>query len=127
MKKFLLHALATIAFVSFSSLAVASSVAEMFSCELEDGKTVEDAHAANSKWLKWVNENAGHGKITSSIATAIVGNTEGFLWIDTYPDLDTWSATKNALETKEGKAVEGVFEGITKCKKNRLWRINATK
>ncbi len=90
-------------------------------------ETVEDAHAANKTWLKWVNENVANGKITSSAGTAVVGDNEAFLWIDTYPDLATWSATKTALDTKEGKeALKDLFKDITDCKENRLWKLVPT-
>lgn len=127
MKKFLLLALTTIAFVVFSGSSFAATYAEVFECKLEEGKTVEDAHAVNSKWLKWVNEHGGEGKITSNAGTAVVGNTEAFLWIDTYPDLATWSAIKTALDSDEGKAaLKDLFKGITDCKESRLWKLDPT-
>jgi hypothetical protein len=127
MKKNSLLALATIAFVILSGSSVAATYAEVFECKLTEGKTVEDAHAVNSKWLKWVNEHGGKGNITSSAGTAVVGDTEAFLWIDTYPDLATWSAIKTALDSKEGKeALEDMFKGITECKENRLWKLDPT-
>jgi hypothetical protein len=128
MKKYLLHVLTTIVVVAFSSSAIADTYAEVFQCKLGEGKTVEDAHAANSKWLKWVNEKVGNGKITSNAGTAVVGDSEAFLWIDTYPDLATWSATQTALDSKEGKAaLKDLFKGITDCKQNRLWKLQPTK
>ena len=127
MKKFLLHALATIVLVGFSGWASADSYAEVFNCELGEGKTVEDAHAANRQWLKWVNANGGNGKITSSVGTAVVGNQKEFLWIDSYPDLATWSAAKIAMDSKEGKeALKDLFKDITDCTENRLWKLDPT-
>jgi hypothetical protein len=127
MNKKLLLALSTIVFVFFSSLSAAETYVEVFECELGEGKTVEDAHAANRKWLKWVTENVGKGTVSSSAGTAVVGNTETFIWVDTYPDLATWSATKTALDTKEGKAaLKDLFKDITDCKENRLWKLEPT-
>lgn len=127
MNKYLLLALVAIAFVFFSGSIVADTYAEVFNCKLGKGKTAEDAQAANSTWLKWVNENVANGKITSSAGTAVVGDTEAFLWIDTYPDLATWSATKTALDSKEGKeALKDLFKDITDCKENRLWKLVPT-
>ena len=127
MKKHLLLALTAIVFTFFSGSIIADTYAEVYDCKLEEGKTAEDAHAANSKWLKWVNANAANGKVTSSSATAVVGDNKAFLWIDTYPDLATWSATQTALDSKEGKeALKDLFKGITDCKENRLWKITPT-
>ena len=127
MNKYLLQALAVTVFVFFSGSIVAATYAEVYNCKLGEGKTVEDAHAANSKWLKWVNEHVPNGKITSSAGTAVVGDNEAFLWIDTYPDLATWSAAKTAMDSKEGKeALKDLFKDITDCKENRLWKLDPT-
>ena len=126
MNKFFLHTLAAGAALCFSGFAVADTYAEVWTCKLEEGKTVEDAHAVNRQWLKWVNENVDGGEITGSIATSVVGDSDAFAWVDTYPDLATWSATKAALDTEEGKAMDALFEGITDCDKNRLWKLDPT-
>ena len=127
MKKYPLQTLAAIGFIFFSGSIVADTYVEVFNCKLGEGKTAEDAQAANSTWLKWVNENVTNGEITSSAGTAVVGDTEAFLWIDTYPDLATWSATKTALDSKEGKeALKDLFKDITDCKENRLWKLTPT-
>ena len=127
MNKYLSQVLAAIVFAFFSGSIFAETYAEVFNCKLGEGKTAEDAHAANSKWLKWVNANVANGNITSSSGTAVVGDNEAFLWIDTYPDLATWSATKAALDSKEGKeALKDLFKDITDCKENRLWKLVPT-
>ena len=127
MKKYPLQALVAIGFIFFSGSIIADTYSEVHNCKLEEGKTAEDAHAANSKWLKWVNENVDAGEVTSSSGTAVVGNSKAFLWIDTFPDLATWSATQTALDSKEGKeALKDLFKGITDCKENRLWKLTPT-
>jgi hypothetical protein len=99
---------------------------EVWTCKLEDGKTIEEVQAANSKWLKVVNDKTGKGKIRSSVVIAVVGNTDIFLFVDTYPDLATWSATKEFLGSDEGDEVEEVFEGLSDCSENRLYRRDYT-
>ena len=126
MNKYLLQVLAATVFVFFSGSIVADTFAEVYNCKLEEGKTAEDAHAANSKWLKWVNANV-NGEVTSSSGVAVVGDNKAFLWVDTYPDLATWSATQTALDSKEGKAaLKDLFKGITDCTENRLWKLTPT-
>jgi len=61
-----------------------------WTCTLEDDKTVEDVQAVNSKWLAYVHANVSE-EIRSSVVTAVVGNLEGFIFVDSYPDLDTWT------------------------------------
>ena len=127
MKKYPLQVLVAIVFMFFSGSILADTYAQVFNCTLEEGKTAEDAHAANSKWLKWVNANVAGGKVTSSSGVAVVGDNKAFLWVDTYPDLATWSATQTALDSKEGQAaMKDLFKGITDCSENRLWKLTPT-
>ena len=127
MKKYPIQVLAAIGFMVFSGSIIADTYAEVYNCKLEEGKTAEDAHAANSKWLKWVNANVANGTVTSSSGVAVVGDNKAFLWVDTYPDLNTWSAVQTALDSKKGKeALKDLFKGITDCKENRLWKLTPT-
>ena len=126
MNKIVSRILVACAFLCASGFAVADSYAEVWTCTTEEDKSIEDVQAANSKWLKWINENVEGGGITSAVGTAVVGDAEIFLFIDTYPDLATWSTAKAALDTEEGEALEEVFEGISDCTENRLWKVEAT-
>jgi hypothetical protein len=99
---------------------------EVWTCTLEENKTIDDVQAANSKWLKWINENVKGGNISSSVVSSVVGNAKIFLYVDSYPDLTTWSAAKAALDTEEGQAVEEVFEGVSECTENHLYKMTPT-
>ena len=126
MKKFI--AVITSCFLlGFGVSAHADSVAESWLCELKDDKKVEDVQAINSKWLKWVNERVENGVVRSAVGTAIVGNSEIFMFVDTYPDLTTWAAVKKLLDSEEGNALDGIFNEVSECSSNRLWRMRDTK
>ena len=126
MKKFL--AVTTSCFLlGFAVSAHADSVAESWLCELKDGKTVEDVQAINSKWLKWVNKRVENGVVRSAVGTAIVGNSEIFMFVDTYPDLTTWAAVKTLLDSDEGDEIDGMFNETSECSSNRLWNMQETK
>ena len=99
---------------------------EVWTCTHKENKTIEDAQAANSTWLKWINDNVEGGNISSSVVSSVVGNTEIFLYVDSYPDLDTWSAAKAAVDTEEGQAVDEVFEGVSDCTENHLYKMTPT-
>ncbi|HZX25020.1 MAG TPA: hypothetical protein VFF18_15900 [Woeseiaceae bacterium] len=99
---------------------------EVWTCKLEEGKTIEEVQAANSKWLAMVSKEIGKGKIRSSVVRSVVGNADIFLFVDTYPDLATWSATKEFLGSDEGEAADELFEGISDCSENRLYRRDYT-
>lgn len=127
MKKLLLGAFVTLVTLFLSGIATADSIAETWTCEVKEGKSIEDVQATNSKWLKWINAHVEGGGITSSVGTAVVGNIETFIFVDTYPNLATWAAAKDVLDSDEGDEIEDLFEDVSECSENRLWKIEDTK
>jgi hypothetical protein len=125
MKKFTATVIASAVVALTSTPVFADSVINSFNCKLKDGKTIEDVHATNSKWLKWVRANVNE-KIESSVGTAIVGDTDMFLFIDTYPDLNTWAATQTALDSDAADELDNMFDDVTDCSQNRLWKVQPT-
>jgi hypothetical protein len=125
MKK-LLTVITSCLVLGFAVSAHADGVAESWMCELKDGKTIDDVQAINSKWLNWVNSRVD-GVVSSSIGTAVVGNMEIFMFVDSYPDLATWAAVKTLLDSDEGDEIEGMFNETSECSGNRLWNMQATK
>lgn len=110
-----------------STVASADSIVESWQCELKNDATTEDVQAVNSKWLKFVNKHSKGGKITSSLGSAVVGNQSKFLFVDSYPDMATWAAVKDALNGDAGEEVDGMFEDVMECTENRLWSMEDTK
>ena len=108
-------------------VAGADEIIEAWTCELKDDVSVEDVQATNSKWLKWVNDNAEGGEIKSAVGTPIIGNLEVFLFVDTYPDLATWAAAKDALDSDAADELDDMFDELSECSKNRLWKMEDTK
>lgn len=127
MKKPLTAATVALVTLCLSGIATADSIAETFTCKVAEGKKIEDVQAKNSKWLKWINANVEGGGITSSVGTAVVGDTDTFMFVDTYPDLATWAAAKDALDSDAADELEELFEGVSDCSENRLWKIEDTK
>lgn len=95
-----------------------------YTCKLNEGKKVEDVQAANSAWLKWVRANVNEN-IGSSVGTAVVGDFDSFLFVDSYPDLATWAAAVTALEGAPDE-IEAGLDAAAKCDRNRLWRMRPT-
>ena len=122
MHKHLTRLFTTVAICCLSAGALADPVAEVFTCKLHEGKTMEDAKAINKVWLAWMRTNVAE-EITSTAATALVGDSETFIYVDTYPDLETWAKDKTARETAEGAAVESGFDAVMKCPGNRLGKL----
>ncbi len=127
MKKLLPGAFVALVTLFLSGIASADSIAETWTCEVKEGKSIEDVQAINSKWLKWINAHVEGGGITSSVGTTVVGNSEIFIFVDTYPNLTTWAAAKDALDSDEGDELDDLFEDVSECSENRLWRVEDTK
>jgi len=113
--------------MSFAGVASADSFANVYTCKLKDDVELEAVQAANSKWLKFVNAKVAGGGITSSVGTAVVGNFETFIFVDTYPSLSSWAATQELLDSDAGDEVDDLFEDLTDCSKNSLWKFEDTK
>lgn len=125
MKKIVSSVLFTLAIAVTSSSVFADSIVAAYTCELKEGKKMEELQAANSKWLKWVRANVSKD-IKSEVGTAVVGKQNMFLFADTYPDLTTWAATQTALDSDAGSEMEGLFGEISECSENRLWKFEPT-
>lgn len=126
MKKLIAPLIAVLG-MSFAGVASADSFANVYTCKLKDDVELEAVQAANSKWLKFVNAKVAGGGITSSVGTAVVGNFETFIFVDTYPSLSAWAATQELLDSDAGDEVDGLFEDLTDCSKNSLWKFEDTK
>ena len=95
-------------------------IVAVWDCELKDGKTTEDVQAANGKWVELVNREAG-GDIRSFVATAIVGDSGGFKYFDSFPSLDAWVAMQKVMQTDAGQAVEAELEAAATCASSTLF------
>jgi hypothetical protein len=126
MKKLITAALAVTA-MGVSGIASADNFANVYTCKLKDDVEMEAVQAANSKWLKFVNARVEGGGITSSVGTAVVGNQEVFLFVDSYPSLSSWAATAELLDSEAGEELDGLFDDLTECSENRIWKLEDTK
>jgi hypothetical protein len=117
--------LVTFTLVFVSNAILADNIVATYTCKLKDGKKKEEVQAVNSKWLKWVRKNVNEN-IESSFGTAVVGDQGIFLFADTYPDLNTWAATQTALDSDAASDLENMFEEVSECSENRLWKFEPT-
>ena len=92
MKK-LLPAVIAVSTLGLAGAAYAAEYVNVYTCEMKEGAEMDDVQAANSKWLKWVQDNVDES-IKSSVGTSVVGNQEIFIFVDTYPSLTVWAATR---------------------------------
>jgi hypothetical protein len=124
MKKILI----TIALIAAPALALADDAryAETFSCELKDGKKMEEVMANNKRWLANARQAAGTDEINSYSLTPVVGDLSRFVFIDSFPSMAAWAAYKSAEESEESKAIEATFNDLMDCSKNRLYKSTKT-
>ena len=117
----LMLATVTSVFLLLSAASSAEPVSIVFSCKLNDGFTKEDAMEINARWLKWARETGGSDEITSSYVTPVVGDFDGFMWVDTYPDIATWGKIVEA-----DSEFDDEFDEATTCSGNRMYRGEET-
>lgn len=122
MRKKIFVALITSVLLALSAVVSADPVTVVFTCELNDGKTKEDAMAVNAKWLKWARATGGSDEITSSYVSTLVGELGSFMWVDTYPDITTWGKVTDA----DSSELDAEFDEVNSCSGNRMYRGEAT-
>ena len=111
----------TSVFLLLSAVVSADPVMLVFTCELKEGHTKEEAMAVNAKWLKWARATGGSDEITSSYVSTVVGDTGGFMWVDTYPDIATWGKIADA-----DSEFDAEFDEVSTCSSNRMYRGEET-
>ncbi|MCO4810503.1 MAG: hypothetical protein KC572_02805 [Gammaproteobacteria bacterium] len=121
MYKKIVLATVTSVFLLLSAVVSADPVMLVFTCELKEGHTKEEAMAINSRWLKWARATGGSDEITSSYVSTVVGDTGGFMWVDTYPDIATWGKIADA-----DSEFDAEFDVVSNCSGNRMYRGETT-
>lgn len=120
LKKMMLAAVTSV-FLMLSVAVHAEPISVVFTCELKEGSTKEDAMDINTRWLKWARETAGTDEITSSYVSTIVGDFNSFMWVDTYPSIAAWGKIVDA-----DSEFDEEFSEVATCKGNRIYRGEAT-
>lgn len=62
----------------------------------------------------------------SYVTTPIVGALGAFMYVDSYPDMETWAAAKKALAKEEGQAREAALNELATCETNSLYEREAS-
>ena len=117
-----LIALAILLMVSISASADTRLV-QVWTCTLNEGKTLEDLNAVHGKWLAWANRQSYGGDILGSIAVPTISdNLNVVLIIDSYPDRTTFGADSDAyFVTAEGQTLEAEYEAVASCSSNAVY------
>ncbi|MEX2122750.1 MAG: hypothetical protein WD795_02575 [Woeseia sp.] len=99
---------------------------EVWSCTVNEGHSLDDVKSGNRDWLEFVNGNVDGGGIQSYVLTPVVGALGAFMYVDSFPSMAAWIATKEALTTEEGMAVEAALAKVAACESNTLHNSEET-
>ena len=117
------------AVVSCALLFGLSAVAEdrieqVWSCTLNEGKTLEELNAAQTAWVTWANKQSYGGDIRGYVSQTIIGSDVSAVYlIDSYPDMATFAADAEAYATEEGQELEEGYNVVSNCTSSALFFI----
>jgi hypothetical protein len=95
---------------------------QLWTCTVNSGKTLADVQAVDSKWVKFINGKVKGGGIHSSVVTPITGgNLDQFMFLDSFPSIETWAAHQTVMATPEGVALLAEFDAVSKCSAGNLY------
>ena len=96
---------------------------EVWSCTVNEGKSIDDVSAANHKWVKYVNKTVKGGDIQSYVVTPVVGELGKFLYVDSFPNMESWTAKGTAMKADAGKKLDEELGKVAKCQSNSLYLV----
>ena len=106
-------------------------IVEIWTCTLNDGYSMEDIESLNARWLALI-LSEGARDVDSYRLSHLVGTMRGhestedvtshFLFVDSFPDVDSWMAAKRAEMTPEGEEILAGFTESNSCSTNTLYR-----
>ena len=112
--------------ICFALALTSSAIAEdrvvvIWTCDFSEGKTAADVQEANGAWVKFNNKEVAGGDIRSFVATAIAGNTSGFTYLDSFPNIESWVGMQKAMDSAAGRALEAELNEVATCSHNSLY------
>ena len=95
----------------------------VWSCTLNEGKTLEDLHAVNGNWVTWTRDNGMDG-ISAHVANRIIGgDLTAVLLIDSYPDWQTYAEEVAKYDSPAGEALDAAYAEVATCTSNAVWQV----
>ena len=106
------------------SLAAEPRINQIWTCTLNEGRTIEDLNAVHGKWIAWANKQSYGGDIQGAVAQSVVASEFVVIIIDSYPDLATLAADWEAYSnSKEGQALDAEYDEVSTCTSNALYSV----
>ena len=119
--------------VSFGEAQIADGerIVEIWTCTLNDGYSMDDIDEISDRWAALVRSN-GATDLQSFRLMHLVGTMRGhepaedvtssFLFVDSFPDVRSWVAAKQAENTPGGQELITEFTQANTCSTNALYR-----
>ncbi len=124
MKSMTIKVLSIFILTGFCLTASASTrINEVWTCTVKDGKTIDDVKSANHKWVAYVNKEVKGADIQSYVATTIVGKQKNFIYVDSFPSMESWTTQKAAMKKDAGKKLEEFLSTVANCQSNALYSV----
>jgi hypothetical protein len=60
------------------------------------------------------------------VLTTVVGDQTTFMYIDSFPSGTAWLASREAMKTEEGQAIEKALNAVGTCSQNALYESRQT-
>ena len=115
-------ALAVLA-ASFSANAD-TRIEQVWTCTLNDDKTLEDLNAFHAKWIAWANKQPYGGDISGEVAGTLISSSFMVLIIDSYPDMATLAADYEVYgNTKESETIDAEYNDVSTCTGTALYTV----
>jgi hypothetical protein len=105
----------------FLSMPASADVAQVWECQLADGKTNDDLMVLSQSWLdaaKGINENASV-RIYFPVATD--AETDSFIFVFYLPDFASWGEFSDAYPDSPVAQVDAGWDDVAPCKVSGLW------
>jgi len=110
--------------VTSLSFAAEPRVDQVWTCTLNEGRTIEELNAVHGKWIAWANKQSYGGDIQGAVAQSIVASEFVVVIIDSYPDLTTLAADWDTYSSsEEGQALNAEYDEVSTCTSNALYSV----
>lgn len=126
-KLFFVKIFSTIILLGFSGNLLADTrVEHVWTCTINEGKTMKEIKALNSKWVAFVKKSVKGGDVQSHVATAIVGTSNRFIFIDSFANLADWSSKEASMNTEAGRKLTAEFNELGTCSSSALYSVESS-
>lgn len=107
----------------------AGTAQEVFICELNEGKTIEDLNKVIDDWKKMVGKLKGGDKYRAWLLTPMAaGNLASIVWVGEMSDAVSLAALSEEYRTSEaGKIQDKKFQKVITCESRSIWNSEKVK